>query len=481
MDYTIIKYTQSKEEQAIIKMHQGLTASDKNKIIAARKFPKNTMDSFDVFKTYFLSGEGLPMLIKKLSEREIVVLHILAFNQWITDVSVFEAAYIEMPKPSKYSYSYRRQTFTQRYGDLLKAVQKNLFQKGLLVRYEDPLGGKSTAERQRFMFPTVFAEYLPSPFSNLQKLPGTGVRSEEAIRKEIKQAIQSSPKPSLSGLALVNKKLVLKRLFLNAAGLAQIKFRHWSLTKGALILFSQYFDEGKPLADFVFHYLQQLSSEQWFSEKSLESLLSVWDDPKKRQAIYNNSNAHSKYDTKKWCEAGWEAGLLEKQTKAGVNYYRLIKEETASIDFQKHLTIKEDGRVQVNLTTVPLSILIILNQVSFFETANSLKPDLVNISSFPVETWVHPLIAWLKENAPAFKIAFEQYKKKYGKEIIHNNLLVAKVTDLSLRVLVEKGLAKEEQIVVLSDEFIAFPKSALPIVERIISKSGNVIKRIDSN
>ena len=167
MSQTIFKYTQAKQEQAIIKMYQGLTAGNKNKIIAARKFPKNAMDSFDLFKTYFLSGEGLPMLIKKLSEREIVVLHILAFNQWITDVSVFEAAYIEMPKPSKYSYSYRRQTFTQRYGPLLKAVQKNLFQKGLLVKYEDPLSGKSTAERQRFMFPPVFADYLPNPFSNL--------------------------------------------------------------------------------------------------------------------------------------------------------------------------------------------------------------------------------------------------------------------------------------------------------------------------
>jgi len=478
MSQTIFKYTQAKQEQAIIKMYQGLTAGNKNKIIAARKFPKNAMDSFDLFKTYFLSGEGLPMLIKKLSEREIVVLHILAFNQWITDVSVFEAAYIEMPKPSKYSYSYRRQTFTQRYGPLLKAVQKNLFQKGLLVKYEDPLSGKSTAERQRFMFPPVFADYLPNPFSNLQELSGTGVSNEEAIRKEIKQAIQSSPKPSLSGLALVNKKLVLKRKFLNAAGLAQIKFRHWSLANGALILFSQYFNEGEPLSDFVFHYLQQLSSEQWFSEKSLESLLSVWDDPKKRQAIDNNSKVHSKYDTKKWCEAGWKAGLLEKQSKAGIDYYRLAKEDTASIDFKKHLTVKEDGRVQVNLTTVPLSILVILNQVAFFETANSLKPDLVNISSFPIETWTHPLIAWLKENASAFKIAFEQFKKKYGKEIIHNNLLVAKITDLSLRVLVEKGLGPKEQIVLLSDEFIAFPKSALPIVERIIAKSGNVIKRI---
>lgn len=108
----IIKYTQAQEEEALLNMYQsGLTAGEKTKLIIARKLPKNTLDNFDVFKTYFLSGEGLPNVINQLSEREIMVLHILAFNQWITDVSVFEAAYMEMPKPTKYYWG-RSGTFT---------------------------------------------------------------------------------------------------------------------------------------------------------------------------------------------------------------------------------------------------------------------------------------------------------------------------------------------------------------------------------
>lgn len=478
----ITKYTAATKEKALINMYQkGVTATDKSKIIRARKLPRNAMDNFDFFRTYFLSDEGLPRLMKQLSQEEVIVLHVLAFNQWITDVSVFEAAYIQLPKPMKYYYI-GRETFTQRYGSVLKAVQANLVQKGLLIKYEDALGGNSKTERQRFLFPTEFAAHLHSPFSDLRGLPTTGKTTYENIRKEIKQAIQSSPKPTLSGLALIHKKLYLKKDLLNSDGLAEIQLRQWRLDNSALILSSQYFDEGKPLTAFIFHHLKQLDTNQWLSEKSVATLLSVWDDPKKRNELDIDKKYPSRYNAKRFFEAGWKAGLMEKQTKAGTPYYRLAAESSDATDFGKHLKIKEDGTLLINLTTVPLSALVILNQLATFQTnlpaGNVLKPDLVNISSLSADLWKYPLIDWLKENAPTFKVAFAQYKKKYGKEIIHNNLLVAKVTDLSVRVLVEKGLQKEGQLVVLSDEFIAFPKSALSLVERIITKSGNVIKRV---
>jgi len=480
----IYKYTQAQAEEALLKMFQnGLTAGDKTKLIKARKLPKNALNSYDLFKTYFLSGEGLPMVIKKLSQQEIIVLHILAFNQWIADVSVFEAIYKEMPKPSKY-YWYRSGTYTQQYGAVLKAVQVNLVQKGLLVKYEDALGGDSKTERQRFIVPAAFATYLPSPFSDLRILEGAGSTNDENSRKNIQQAIQTSPKPTLDGITFNQGKLYLKKDFFSTASLEQIKFRQWQLAKGALILHNQYFEAGRTLKSFVLHYLKQLAPNQWFSEKSVTTLLAVWDDPKKRKELDIDKKYPTRYSTKGWCEAGWKAGLLEKQTKAGSHFYRLAVEQPTSTDFSQYLVVKPDGTLAVNLSSIPLTLLTILNQISFFQNDSSVsisaKPDLVHISSFPADILAHPLITWLKENAPTYKAAFQTFQKKYGKEIIHEQLLVAKITDLSLRVQVEKGLQKTGQVVVLSDEFIAFPIDALSLVERIVGKSGNVIKKVSS-
>ncbi|MEM1121626.1 MAG: hypothetical protein AAGJ18_14340 [Bacteroidota bacterium] len=478
----IIKYTLVTKEIALTKMFQsGLTATDKSKIIRARKLPKNTFDNFDVFKTYFLSKEGLAGLFKKLSQEEIIVLHILAFNQWITDVRVFEAAYMAMPKPQKYYY-YGRETFTQQYSPVLKAVQTSLVQKGLLIKYEESLGGNTKAERQRFLFPTEFADYLPSVFTELKTLKTDGKTTDENVRKDLQKAIQLSPKATLSGLALVNKKLMLRKELLTNEGLIDVQFRQWRLGDGALILSNQYFDEGKPMMDFVLHHLKHLKPNQWFSKKSVTTLLSVWDDPKKRRELDIDKKYPRRYHPEEWCEEGWKAGLLEKQTKAGMSFYRLVSASTETADFGKYLTVKADGSLWIDLATIPLSELMVLNQLATFQTksttTNMLQPDLVNMSSLPETVWAHPLVNWLKTNVPTFKNAFATYQRKFGKELIHSNLLVAKVTDLSIRVLVEKGLKKEDQLVVLSDEFIAFPKSALAQVERIITKSGNVIKHV---
>ncbi|MFT4973654.1 MAG: hypothetical protein ACI9JY_002864, partial [Saprospiraceae bacterium] len=84
---------------------------------------------------------------------------------------------------------------------------------------------------------------------------------------------------------------------------------------------------------------------------------------------------------------------------------------------------------------------------------------------------------WLEKNAPAFKKMFDFFHKNYGKEIVHDNLLIARITDLTLRVLVEKNLSKYYDVVVLSEEYLAFPKAALSEVEKIVTKSGNVVKR----
>jgi hypothetical protein len=59
---------------------------------------------------------------------------------------------------------------------------------------------------------------------------------------------------------------------------------------------------------------------------------------------------------------------------------------------------------------------------------------------------------------------------------MHENLLVARVGDLSLKVALEKALGR--RIVPLSEEFLAFPSEAAAEVKRLVAQMGHVVKEV---
>ena len=65
--------------------------------------------------------------------------------------------------------------------------------------------------------------------------------------------------------------------------------------------------------------------------------------------------------------------------------------------------------------------------------------------------------------------------------MVHDNLLIAAIKDLSLRVLLEKKFSDSKQVVSLSDEFISFPLNLLPEVQKAVIKSGHAVKYIDAD
>jgi hypothetical protein len=99
------------------------------------------------------------------------------------------------------------------------------------------------------------------------------------------------------------------------------------------------------------------------------------------------------------------------------------------------------------------------------------KPETKPVASLP-------LADWLQKNAPAFHQAFETVRQRRGKTILHENLAVARVSDLSLKVALEKALGK--RIVPLGEEFLAFPSAAVAEVERLVAHLGHVVKRVDN-
>jgi len=134
----------------------------------------------------------------------------------------------------------------------------------------------------------------------------------------------------------------------------------------------------------------------------------------------------------------------------------------------------------VDLDTVPFESLEQLVTISNQRASPGLRPvllvtpNLVKLGRAADEVLTSPLLEWLQRNSPAFQRAIETRGQRRGKTLVHENLCVARVGDLGLKVAIQKALG--EQIVPLGDEYIAFAKGSLGDVRRVVSKSGHVVK-----
>lgn len=85
---------------------------------------------------------------------------------------------------------------------------------------------------------------------------------------------------------------------------------------------------------------------------------------------------------------------------------------------------------------------------------------------------------WLQKNSTGFRQAFETCRQRSGKTILHENLAVARVGDLALKVAIERSLGA--LIVPLGDEYIAFTYDSFAEVKRVVTKLGHVVKEVGS-
>jgi hypothetical protein len=107
-------------------------------------------------------------------------------------------------------------------------------------------------------------------------------------------------------------------------------------------------------------------------------------------------------------------------------------------------------------------------------------PDLVRLSHASAGTLAGPVFRWLREHHPAFRRTSETIEQRRGKLIAHENLLLARVGDLSLKMMLEKKFGAPGQLVSLSREFVAFPNGLLPEIKSWLKKSGHVVKSLNS-
>jgi hypothetical protein len=220
--------------------------------------------------------------------------------------------------------------------------------------------------------------------------------------------------------------------------------------------------------------LVQLGPDDWIAAEQLDVLLDI---------VFANVTRPTAAAI---CTAGWEKGCLVRHEVGGSTVYRLARpvRGAAPAELAKHLSTV-DGKVLVDVAHVPYEALEILNLVADFAPergALRVTPSLAKLAQQWHNLGNHPFLRYLGKHSRVFGAALEQLDAQWGRLVVHENLLVARVTNLSLRVALEQALATggpaAEQPIRLGDQYLAIPRARLPEVEKVVRKAGHVIKTV---
>jgi hypothetical protein len=191
-------------------------------------------------------------------------------------------------------------------------------------------------------------------------------------------------------------------------------------------------------------------------------------------------------DIRSACEKGWKYGCLDKITSDGTTFYRLLKTDTGigNRKPEDFLSIKNDEFIEIDLSCIPLDTLERLCGICNMSIRQGMlasQPDLVKISHASEKIKETPTFIWLQKHHQAFRNIVRAINKLEGKTVVHNNIMIARIRDLSLKVLLEKKFTDTKQVVSLSEEFISFPVNLLSEIQKVVTKSGHAVKFIDAN
>ncbi len=447
-------------DQLLHSMCTELPDTDLNAIRKARGFSLNETASRTSFASFYVSSIGVESALQTLTPEEIITLQ-LVHEIGEVDISFFDRTY-----PSGNSFG----TFTQQYKNTFDSVKKNLVRRGLLIVAESQTrGDHPQMERWRFALPVEFTPYLPALSSKTSELPGE--TSEYALRKKLLELI--------GGSAYIEKDIfpiLVKNgtIFLNDLSLSLASLQTWQNTTWRSVLKS-FSPRTKTSFEPTQAVLKLLNTQTWISAQTLEPALKIY------------CFGGQILSVEKILHEGWQMGLLVRQKIDSVQHYRLPQpasnpavpdhSETHSIPGLDQTS--RPGCLKIDLRLIPLQDLEILNATTHFELIDGVLhafPSLLKLGRAQPQQRNSWLAHYLAENIPAFKETLETANNLWGKTLLHENLLVARVRDLSLRIQLEREL--KDKIIILNEHFIAFPNEARPLVEKILKKTGFVTKTI---
>ena len=442
---------------------KALTAADLKAICKSRGFYADEVSSTPLFESVFLTEKGLESAFASLTQHEIALLHVLNFINKVVDVTFFEYLYGDQDTEKKHY-----QSFATQYTDIFKKVRVLLVRKGLLLFSEcnDKWSKTTKLERWQFRFPMEFYSSLPSPFFSAEIFDGRSGVHNDMIRRKIKQVITGTRIPDESAgyvIRVSDGKLQIKGHEFRMKYLQKWQIESWQAS--AMLETRTRRGAVNPL-QLVIYALSQLNQNEWILPDELSIFWNI---------LYPDDKVP---DSRNICETGWNWGYLLKQEFEGRSYYRLA-EPLAAQEPESYLTVTENQPVILNLETIPYESLDLIVQISKMEVLGSqlqIRPDLIAIGNAQSKIRNHPLTLWLKNNSPLFRDVMEEVDKKWGKLVIHENLLVARIKDLSLVVKLQRSFP--DQIKPITKNVVAFPRDSLQEIQRLVNGAGYVIKTV---
>ncbi len=454
-----------------------LSTADINAICKARGFSPNEAKNRKFLENFILSDQGVAKAMDTLTQKEIIVLHALKQKSRAVDVAFFDCIY--GPPNRKFLWS---TTFTKKYKDVFRQVKQSLIRRGVLLFAEDTVAwGKNTKlERLIFLFPAEFQKFLAFPLEPIRDILGPGNSNESVLRKKLLEITGGGGNlPVIDGeefrLNLTDKELCMGKKAFKAEYLHKWQKAGWA---GALA--KQKADKLRAerfcLADAVSYALSLLRPDEWLAAGQLGPVLKIFCHGLHLDDVHQYP--------REICHAGWMWGCLSKKVVNNQTCYRMAEDypETGrDLPFTRYLRPGKKQGLIVDLTTIPYKDLEALAGISDFKVIGSqltAAPNMVRLGRIFNSICQGPLTIWLRDNAPCFGDAIKKAKARWGKQIIHQDLLVAKVRDLSLKVAIEKSFSDPTKLVFLPNDFIAFPRGLLGEIERLVTKSGFVVKSI---
>ncbi len=467
-----------------------LSEADLKAIARSRGFSAKETASRGIFENYYISNHGLATALAALTIEEIALLHLLKLAAQAVDLTFFERLYGDAKTRATYL------TFTQRYQETWKKVQSNLVRKGVLLIAAAPAASiKTKMELWRFRFPTEFEAFLPSPFHALKVSAAAGQSQTDLLRPRLLAVLHAPDKAS--DLTLADGELRLEGRRFRASALRDWQQANWeaaalkrkkpkSKSEAATASDTVLMPGEKashvtvaPIfaATYAFSLLQPT---EWLAPGELAPLLRIFCPEVKLPPA------------EEICEAGWAWGGLTQLAEADRTYYRLPSPTSPASEAapDNYLQLQRDGTVSVDLQTVPYTSLEYLGELADLSPSPDsgkadrptllATPNLIKLGRALPALRDTPLAAWLCTNEPSFREAFETMTARWGKHLLHEDLLLAQIKDLGLKMQLQKSWLGQH-IVALPNDFIAFPRGWASELEKIVKKAGYVIKTVKAD
>ncbi len=446
--------------------HDVLAEADVRAICKNRGLPNQAASSRSMLEALFLSDQGVADAMRRLDRTEIALLHLLRAQDKPVDIAFFSR--LDPRQTERRSYG----TFSQRYQEVFTRVKDRLVRAGVLLL---ALGRESSTkttkmERWQFALPVQWARHLPPLIESAKRLSGEGDWRADVAREKLKTALGEGAdrETKNDAVEIVDGELRWGGQPFQADRVVKWQKLQWQAETRPAEIQKQAAPYTWPPAEALLRILAGLDAELWTDADAL--------------AVPLESFCGSRVEAGTLCESAWRWGFLARQEAEGRTWYRLAPSAAADTPPDRYLTVRGDEGVAVNLDAVPFEVLETLVRTSDQRAVPGklplllVTPNLVKLGRATDAVVALPLFDWLRKNAKAFHQALETVRQRRGKTILHENLSVARVRDLSLKVALEKALGG--QVVSLGEEFLAFPADEIAGVRRIVAQMGHVVKEV---